>query len=76
MGKTVKRFFDPGGFIFDTSPKPPDPPTIKDPDELRTDASKAAAEELRKRRRGGRGSTILTSGLETAPTQKKTLLGQ
>ena len=76
MGKTVKKVLDPMGLIFDTSPKPPDPPKIKSPEELRTEASNTAAEELRRRRKGGRGSTILTGGLEPAPTKKKTLLGQ
>ncbi len=57
-------------------PSPPKPPKIKSPEELRTEASESASEELRKRRKGGRGSTILTGGLEPAPTQKKTLLGQ
>ena len=75
LWKGLKKMHDPAGFFAD-EPKPPDPPTIKDPNELRTDASRAAAEELRKRRKGGRGSTILTDSLETAPTKKKTLLGQ
>ena len=57
-------------------PKPPKPPNIKSPEELRTEAAGLAAEELRRRRKGGRGSTILTGGLDTAPTKKKTLLGQ
>ena len=63
-------------FGLGSTPSPPKPPNIKSPEELRTEASEAAAEELRKRRKGGRGTTILTGGLETAPTQKKTLLGQ
>ena len=61
--------------LFKT-PKPPKPPVIKDPEELRAEAARTAAEELRKRRRGGRASTILTSGLGGGQTERKTLLGQ
>ncbi len=63
------------GNLFKT-PKPPKPPDITSPEDLRAQAASTAAEELRKRRKGGRGSTILTSGLGGAPTERKTLLGQ
>lgn len=77
MGKkSFKKFLDPGGFVFDTSEKPPDPPTIKTAEETRSDAAKLAAEDLRKRRKGGRGTTILTGGLGSGESRPKTLLGQ
>ena len=74
MGKIAKILTWPIGTDQGIS-KPPKPPMIKTPEEMQADAAKAAEEELRKRRKGGRGTTILTSGLE-APTLKKTLLGQ
>jgi hypothetical protein len=75
----MSKLKDIPGNIFGPTfnpPKPPKPPEIKSPEEVRVDAAELAAEELRKRRRGGRGSTILTGSLDTAPTQRKTLLGQ
>jgi hypothetical protein len=76
MGEKLKKLMTWPLGTDQSPPSPPKPPKIKSPDELRTTASESAAEELRKRRRGGRGSTILTGGLEPAPTKKKTLLGQ
>jgi len=56
--------------------KPPKPPKIQSPEEIQAKSVAAAQEELRKRRRGGRGATILTGSLDTAQTRQKTLLGQ
>jgi hypothetical protein len=64
------------GSLFKT-PKPPKPPKIEDPEVARREAANLAAEELRKRKRGGRGSTILTGALGPGGGSiKKTLLGQ
>jgi hypothetical protein len=72
-----KEFWDPSGFFLsDDAPKPPKPPSIPDPGKAQAQAAEAAAEELRRRRKGGRGSTILTGALETPAVAKKTLLGQ
>jgi hypothetical protein len=75
MGKVKKVLTWPIGTDQGVS-KPPKPPQIPSPEDLEARAAEAAAEELRRRRKGGRGSTILTGGLNTAPVQKKTLLGQ
>ena len=77
MGKKIKDVLTaPLNFFKPDTPKPPKPPTIVAPEDTRADAAELAAEELRKRKRGGRQSTILTGRLGQGHTDKKTLLGQ
>lgn len=81
--KVVKKIFDPLGITDQPNPpdKPKPPPPPPPPPEVPKDEAKLSEEELAKReqQRKGRISTVLTSSrgdVSTAPTRRKTLLGQ
>lgn len=81
MGKAVQKLVDPFHVWTDQPNKPEKPKPPPPPPEVPEKEAKLSEEELAKReqQRKGRISTVLTTSrgdVSTAPTRRKTLLGQ